>query len=117
MGLPQIVLTVPFTFRNFDVRPVYSRLAQRFAATQPLQQFHAVLKLGHVARIAEVGQLDALDPGQNQLLGVIQLGVGGNKFFLMLQAVTNRDIADCDFFRIGKIKFHMRFILSVCVLT
>lgn len=63
---------------DFDLAPIHAGLAHHLA--QPTEQFFSVAELRQVARIAEVGEFQTFDAGEDQLLGIVELGVGRDEF-------------------------------------
>ena len=69
---------------DFNFVPIDAGFGECLALPDALEQFFGIAELRQVARAAKIGQLKALDAGQNQLLGVVNLGVRRNELLFVL---------------------------------
>ncbi len=65
-----------------------------------LQQLIGVGELGHRPGVAQVGDFQPVEAGQDELFGDPEFGLGGDGLLLVLETVANADVAQDNFCRI-----------------
>ena len=80
-----------------DVDALFRAALPEPVAAQVGQHLLGIAELRHQVGVAEVGDLDVLAAGKYHLLGVEDLGPGGNELFQVLKAVPDRDVAERHF--------------------